>query len=213
MSIFIKVHSVSSGDWTGDLQRTLPAFKYVTRACRGQLVPSSLWAACLALLADSGHPLSELITSEEGLPLLFVMLGQANTRNPWGWCLSDALLLTDTCSIPAITSVLFISLWKGKFTLFNSGPSQPTKTVLLLFCDTFVLFLKTCVLLSNCEWGTQNSSYIHSHLFSIVQRITRLTFWGREIVQVSLSLRRDIPAFVGVLLKASHSFSSLLIVL
>lgn len=78
--------------------------------------------------------------------LLFVMLGQADTQNPQGRCLSDALLLPDACSVPAVTSVLYICLWKDMFLLFNilgliyTGLSFPTETVLLLFCDMFFFF-------------------------------------------------------------------------
>lgn len=120
----------------------------MTRTCRGHLVPSYLGAIFLLLLVDDGHPLCEAIKSEEGLPLLFVILGQANTQNPQGGCLSDALLLPDACSIPVVTSVLSTCLWKAKFFLFNipgllyTDLPHPTETVLLLFCDIFILFFK-----------------------------------------------------------------------
>lgn len=121
-------------------------FLSVSKSSRSHLVPSSLGAVLLAPLSDKIHPLCEVTKSEEGLLLLFVMLGQANTQNPQGWCLSDALLLPDECSVPVVTSVLSICLWKDKFFLFSipgliyTGLSFPTETVLLLFCDIFVLF-------------------------------------------------------------------------
>lgn len=145
--------------------------KSKTRTCRGHLVPSSLGAVFLALLADNGHPLCKVIKSDEGLPLLFVMLGQANTQKPQVWCLNDALLLPDACSIPAVTSVLSSCLWKDKVFLFNipgllhTGLSHPTETcaAVTLWYFFLFLFLRTSLLLSNCELGTEDSSYIHCY--------------------------------------------------